>query len=144
MPLVRSLYLAPASSSAAVQAALLHQLRRAASAEVRGGGAIGGAGGHAASVYAGAQDAFQALSASLGDGPWFFGGSHPSLFDAAIFSYTHLLLDPSMGWVDRTLADMVGQFANLVAHRRRILDIFWSDESHDGWAAADSASWEKI
>lgn len=49
----------------------------------------------------------------------------PSLFDAAVFAYTHLLLDESMQWQDRRLSEMVVQTPQLVKHRNRILAKCW-------------------
>ena len=107
--LLSRLYAAPASASPAVRAALRHQLRRAAETEIH---RLCGSADPGRAVYAGAREAFGALEAALawggdgGDGEgsgdkdegrWFFGAPEPGLFDAAVFSYTHLLLPDSDG-----------------------------------------------
>jgi len=72
-----------------------------------------------------AQSAFQALSALLGQQQWFFDGSKPGLFDAAVFSYTHLLLDMSFHRQESQLKSIVSDYDNLIAHRDRILGQYY-------------------
>ena len=57
-------------------------------------------------------------------------GDEPSLFDAEIFSYTYLILDPRMGIVmtESPLARGLLRHENLVAHRRRILERYFYEE----------------
>ena len=142
-----------------MQTVLRQQLRRAALSELRKATPGGGAPApsfsssltssvDAAALYAEAADGFSALSALLGedDDAWFFGGSGagPGLFDAAVFSYTHLLLsDGGLAWRDRALSEMVEAFPNLVRHRARLAAMFWGDVAVDA-AVEDSARWEKI
>ncbi|KAJ9156490.1 hypothetical protein NKR23_g1341 [Pleurostoma richardsiae] len=140
--LLARLYARPASRSRPVQAALLHQLRRAAAAEIaKADVAPSGSGGAAVAVaeeqlYARAGEALAALEALLGDGgaEWFFGSAAPTLFDAAVFAYTHLLLggagvewgqDGSGG--GSRLRAMVRDLPGLVAHRERIWARYWTD-----------------
>jgi metaxin len=104
--LVEQLYIRPASSSRAVQATLLYQLRRAAAEQIAtgaGGGRIvagtAAPGGIEAvdegAVYDAAGEALAALAGLLGESgtEWFFGGERPGGFDAALFSYTHLMME---------------------------------------------------
>ena len=55
------------------------------------------------------------------------GSNEPGLFDAEIFSYTHLILDPRMGiaMTESRLARSLLRYENLVAHRRRVLERFY-------------------
>lgn len=71
-----------------------------------------------------ALDALTALSTLLGGGQWFFEQQEPSLFDAAVFAYTHLLLDEEMYWQDNGLGENVKHFENLVQHRERIAQMY--------------------
>ena len=140
--LLSRLYAAPATASPAVRAVLLHQLRRAAEAEVR---KLQPSNSAAAALYAGAREAFAALEAALvgeddeeedenekgGAGRWFFGAKDPGLFDAAVFSYTHLLLPPAgdgggsggggLAWGDCALGEVLREFPALVRHRDAVL-----------------------
>lgn len=142
--LLSRLYAGPESvtASRAVRAALRLQLRRAAEAEVLRLCPSSSS----ATVYAGAREAFAALEAALRGGSedadsdgededddddddedrWFFGAPEPGLFDAAVFSYTHLLLpDGGLAWGDRRLGDMLRGFPGLVRHRNRMLRRCW-------------------
>lgn len=161
--LLRRLYAAPASSSRAVQAALVRQLRRAAAEQIAtssglgvglGVGVGGGGGGGAAdadlldeeAVYAAARDALSALAALLAESGtgWFFGAEAPTEFDAALFSYTHLMMEfmsgdggGSRGEEEEeekkqrgggvALGEMVraAGTGELARHRRRMLDAAW-------------------
>lgn len=77
-------------------------------------------------LYKEAEEAFAALETVLGSDDWFFGASKPGLFDASVFSYTHLLLDESLGWVETRLRDAVLQQTNVVGHRNRILASYYA------------------
>jgi metaxin len=79
-------------------------------------------------LLADADDALGALSTLLGDHDWFFGVDGPGLFDAEVFAYTYLLLDPAMGWHDDALATALRQLDNLVAHRARLYKRCWGGE----------------
>lgn len=101
-----------------VRAALLYQLRRAAEAEVlkssrHGGGAVKGLPGMEAELspaetqrlYVEARRALEALEGLLGEvaggSPWFSGAEQPGLFDAAVFTYVHLMLvDGRIDWTE--------------------------------------------
>lgn len=54
----------------------------------------------------------------------------PGILDASVFAYTHIILDicarePGESPAKR-LADVLEGHANVVAHRRRVLDLFYS------------------
>ncbi|KAK6951058.1 hypothetical protein Daesc_007587 [Daldinia eschscholtzii] len=121
--LLSHLYVAPVSTSRVVKTTVLYQLRHAAEEEILR--SIGALVVNPERLYDGAKEAFEALSTVLGSGEWFFGASKPSLFDAAVFSYTHLLLDQGLRWEDRRLTEIVEEFSNLVEHRNRILQRYW-------------------
>ncbi|KAI0179218.1 hypothetical protein GGR52DRAFT_535350 [Hypoxylon sp. FL1284] len=121
--LLSTLYITPVSSSRVVRAAVLYQLRHAAEDEIVT--SINAPTIDAAALYKQAREAFEAMSAVLGSSDWFFGQPSPGLFDATVFSYTHLLLDHSLAWKDRFLTGIVREFPNLVRHRDRILRICW-------------------
>ena len=69
--------------------------------------------------------------AMFGEGSaWVLGGDdrgNPTLVDAALFAYTHLLLDESMGWKDKRLVRSVERFAPLRRHHDRIMREFYGD-----------------
>ena len=66
-------------------------------------------------VVNGAEGAFEALSNRLGKDSW-LGGKEPGILDAAVFAYTHLVLDMRV----EGLEGMLRRFENLVAHRDRV------------------------
>ncbi|KAL2157351.1 hypothetical protein VTH06DRAFT_6169 [Thermothelomyces fergusii] len=93
---LRRLYVDPASSSRAVRAALLRRLRRAAAEQVATIAAgAGGNGVDEEAVYRSAGAALDALAGLLRESgtAWFFGAERPGAFDAALFSYTHLMVE---------------------------------------------------
>ncbi|KAI0387206.1 hypothetical protein F5Y04DRAFT_243236 [Hypomontagnella monticulosa] len=125
--LLSQLYVTPVSASQIIRTTVLFQLRHAAEAEIlrsSGTPAI-----NPKALYSGANEAFEALSVVLGSGNWFFGAPEPSLFDATVFAYTHLLLDDQLAWEDRRLTDIVERLPNLVEHRDRILRRCWGGKS---------------
>ncbi|KZL72186.1 mitochondrial outer membrane protein [Colletotrichum incanum] len=133
-PLLSRLYIHPASNNPLVRLTLTHQVRSAAEAEVLK--STRAAVVNPKRVYADARAAFEALAALLdensrqgagGDG-WFFGCEGPTLFDASVFAYTHLLLDEKFGWVDRTLPEILVGFPGLVRHRERLLERCFPDD----------------
>ncbi|CAG8958105.1 hypothetical protein HYFRA_00000450 [Hymenoscyphus fraxineus] len=111
------LYVASASSNPLVRASLSHQLRSAAEAELLKNSSII----DIDDLYSEADKAFEALSILLGDDQWFFGCDKPTLFDASIFAYTHLLLDEKMGWKEQKLCRALKRRENLVKHRKRLV-----------------------
>lgn len=121
--LLSHLYVAPNSASQIVRTTILYQLRHAAETEIVKVSGIPRVSPTA--VYHGAREAFEALSAMLGLDPWFFGTPEPGLFDATVFSYTHLILDEGLAWENRKLAEIVQEFPSLVRHRDRILQKCW-------------------
>jgi metaxin len=115
------LYVLPASSNSFVRLSIAHDLRRAAEQElVKFSATI-----NAESLYQEAADAFAALETLLGSDKWFFGASKPSLFDASVFAYTHLLLDDKMDWTETRLRDSLSQHGSLVRHRDRIVQSYF-------------------
>lgn len=123
--LLARLYVNPTSANGIVRASTVFQLRRAAEAEILQ--SVGAPRADAAAVYKDAEQAFEALETALGSGPWFFGNSGPGLFDAAVFAYTHLLLDESLGWTDARLSGSLRRFPKLVEHRNQLLDRCWPE-----------------
>ena len=111
------LYVAPTSSNSFVRATISYQLQAAAEAELLNHSAVIDIEG----VYSEAAKALEALSIWLGEDPWFFGNEEPSLFDASVFAYTHLLLDDDMGWREKRLCLALRKRTNLVQHRERLL-----------------------
>ncbi|OHE95333.1 hypothetical protein CORC01_09344 [Colletotrichum orchidophilum] len=147
--LLSRLYIAPASNNPLVRLTLAHQVRSAAEAEVLK--VTRSAVVDKARIHADARAAFKALAALLeesdsgagsekkggaaaaaaaekGDGEWFFGCESPTLFDASVFSYTHLLLDEEFGWVDGSLSEILREFPILVRHRERLLERCFPDD----------------
>jgi len=121
--LVHRLYIEPCSTSSFVQLAISHQLREAAEKEL------------AKTSYSStiseedtmrdAAKAFAAFSELLGEDEWFFGQRQPSMLDASIFAYTHLILDEDLQWGENELGRQLSQHHNLVAHRDRIMNQFF-------------------
>lgn len=156
-PLLRHLYVDRVSRSGPVRATTLQQLRAAARAEIvkttttttTPGWSVSGNVGDLLTwalggrtvvdpgrVYDDARRAFGALETLLssseggGGGEWLFGSAHPTLFDASVFSYTHLVLSDeykrAVPWGDDTLRRIVRDDCPLlVAHARRILERYW-------------------
>ncbi|KAF2646066.1 hypothetical protein P280DRAFT_414997, partial [Massarina eburnea CBS 473.64] len=112
------LYILPTSTNPLVRLSTASSLRTAASAEILKHSAVV----NATHILAEAEEAFRALEMLLGDNDWFFGARRPGLFDAAVFAYTHLLLDDGFagGWADTRLCDSVRGRRGLVAHRERV------------------------
>ena len=107
-----------------MQTYIRHQLREAAASELSKAGAGGTS---KADLLQDAADAFSALSTLLGDSDWFFNASKPGLFDAAVFAYTHLILDESLEWGENGngLRELLEKHDNLVHHRKRILELYF-------------------
>ncbi|KAK3351440.1 hypothetical protein B0H65DRAFT_118018 [Neurospora tetraspora] len=140
-------YITPASSSYWVRGALRHQLRRAAEAEILKTGP-GGAASTALSllvdedsVYRAALNALEALATLLSESEtgWFFGAETPTIFDASVFAYTHLMLKymsdakgeagEEQGSVvaSRRLGNMVRSAGSgeLEQHHHRLFELLW-------------------
>ena len=159
------LYAHAASTSSLVRGALASQLRAAAAAEVWGSqqqDVSRATPAATAQIYRDADAALSALATVLGGDDYFFGSAEPTLFDAAVFSYTHLLLEDGDGssrfpWHNRVLPDMVRACPQLVRHRDHIVERYWprqqepatagaqdtTDEKRPG-GVADSVSWVKV
>ena len=78
-------------------------------------------------LYASAENALQAFETALsGAEDWLSGSDQPSLLDAALFSYLHLILDDELGspvggaWSHDRLREMIRGFPNLRRHAERI------------------------
>lgn len=125
--LLAQLYVNPVSSSLPVQTTVKYQLRNAAEAEILQ--SAGTTRVDPTVLYRDAEQAFDALAAALGSSDWFFGNSGPGLFDAALFAYTHLLLDDFLPWADTRLSDSLRKFTTLVDHRERILSRCWPEKA---------------
>jgi metaxin len=155
-PLLRRLYVDRASSSGAVRATLLRQLRRAAAEQIALSSAqvvVSSAppGAHAIDVRAVCDEAREALAALAGllresSTGWFFDGERPGEFDAAVFSYTHLMMEWMGPWSDKkawmtTLGQMVEEAGEgrLAEHRDRMLRLVWPlwDSERRGWNGTD-------
>ncbi|KAL6904901.1 hypothetical protein GGI43DRAFT_295080 [Trichoderma evansii] len=120
--LLTTLYL-PASPI--LQLPSLHTLRSAATAEILK--TTRSAIISPLQLLSDATDALRSLSALLSADEWFFGRSEPGLFDAEVFAYTYLILDPEFGWADDSLAKCLAKFGNLVEHRRRLYERCWPE-----------------
>ena len=72
-----------------------------------------------------AANALFAFSELLGENQWFFGQEKPSMIDASIFAYTHLIQDEDLQWGENELGRQVSKHQNLVAHRDRIINQFF-------------------
>ncbi|KAL7623067.1 hypothetical protein AAE478_006746 [Parahypoxylon ruwenzoriense] len=125
--LLSHLYVTPFSRSQIVRATILYKLRDAAEAEILR--SMGTRVVDPRALYKGAKEAFEALSIVLGSEDWFFGSPEPSLFDATVFAYTHLLLHDGLAWEDQRLTDIVKEFPNLVEHGDRIWQRCWGPNS---------------
>ena len=79
-------------------------------------------------LYSEAEKAIEALSILLGGDLWFFGGDKPTLFDASVFAYTHLILDEKMGWKEKKLVRALRKRENLADHRERLLVRYFDEE----------------
>lgn len=121
--LVHKLYVAPCSSTLPVQLAIYHQLRDAAESELCKSSYSNTVSEE--DIIRDARSAFSALSELLGEGEWFFSQSQPSMLDASIFAYTHLILDEELSWGSNGLATQIARHQNLVNHRNRVLEQYF-------------------
>ncbi|KAK3718475.1 hypothetical protein LTR37_004979 [Vermiconidia calcicola] len=122
-PLVHRLYVGPCSSNPFVQMTIAYQLRRAAETELVKASLSDTL--SETDVMHEAGQALEALSTLLGQDEWFFGQVRPSLFDASVFAYTHLVLEGSIKWEENRLAEELGKSENLVRHQRRIFQAYF-------------------
>ncbi|KAJ8121215.1 hypothetical protein O1611_g10159 [Lasiodiplodia mahajangana] len=106
--LLANLYITPTTTSGLVRTTLAYQLRHAAEREILRSTSKDAI--DPAALYQGAREAFSALDAVLGDEEWFFRSEVPGLFDATVFSYTHLLLDESLAWENRRLGEILQDY----------------------------------
>ncbi|CAD6499471.1 BgTH12-03587 [Blumeria graminis f. sp. triticale] len=118
-------YVSPVSSNLLVRSSISRQLQAAAELELLKHSSIIDVN----DLYSEADKAFEALSTLLGDNMWFFGKDKPTLFDASVFAYSHLLLDENMDWVEEKLCGAIKTRQNLVQHRLRILSQYYSDKN---------------
>ncbi|KAI1745069.1 hypothetical protein F4680DRAFT_174180 [Xylaria scruposa] len=121
--LLSHLYITPTTSSPPVRATISYQLRHAAELDIlrsTGRDTI-----DTAALYKGAEEAFRALDAILGDNKWFFGSEVPALFDATVFSYTHLILHDGLIWENPRLKQILKEYPRLVDHQIRIFRRGW-------------------
>jgi metaxin len=79
-------------------------------------------------ILAEANNAFEALSTLLAGDDYFFGASEPGMFDAAVFAYTYLILDPNMGWEEDVLGRYLRRYGNLVQHCQRLTDAYFAQD----------------
>lgn len=120
----RQLYIGVASSNPLVRGTLYYQLQQAARTELLKSRTYISE----KELYLDAEQAFLSLSTLLSDDAYFFGCDKPTLFDASVFAYTHLLLDESMNWQNTTLPDSLRKSDNLVQHRQRLLKSYFEEE----------------
>ncbi len=119
------LYIDPCSSNPLVRATIAYQLSAAAQTELLKALTLN----DVRELYLEADNAFAALSTLLGEATWFFGAKEPSLFDASVFAYTHLLLNQDIGWThDEELVRSVRRRDNLVKHRNEVLRTYYNGE----------------
>ncbi|KAF4552635.1 Glutathione S-transferase-like protein 6 [Elsinoe fawcettii] len=116
-PLLTTLY-ATHSSSPLITFSTLHTLRAAASAEISKSNSTGTI--TEAALQEEGQQALDALEELLEKDDWFFGAKEPGLFDAAVFAYTHLLLEEELEWGWNGLGGYLKGKRGLVGHRRRV------------------------
>ena len=121
--LLRKLYINPCSSNLAVQMTIERQLHHAAKSEIVKASTCTTI--VEADLMRDAAQAFEALSALLGQNDWFFGQERPGLLDASVFAYTYLVLRGVLDWRSNALTEMLEKNENLLSHRRRILDLYY-------------------
>jgi len=121
--LVHDLYIKPCSSNIIVQLAIARQLREAATEELAKSSFSGVVSEE--DIFRDAENALSTLAELLSSSDWFFGQAQPSILDASIFAYTHLILDGSLQWSKNKLAEQLSQHANLSEHRSRILNRYF-------------------
>ncbi|KAK3370266.1 hypothetical protein B0H63DRAFT_486621 [Podospora didyma] len=145
-PLLEKLYVTWASSSGWVQGTIRHQLGRAAEGEIlKTSSSLSAAGAGELdedAVYSAARDALNALASLLAESEtgWFFSATAPTLFDASVFAYTHLMLQvlsEADGEDAARLGVLVGQAGSgeLRSHQQRIYQMLWPSQI---WSEGES------
>ncbi|KAK0889011.1 phosphatidylserine decarboxylase [Friedmanniomyces endolithicus] len=126
-PLLHTLYIRPCSSNPLVQLATLHTLRHAAELELLKSNPPSTPPNTIIEreILADAEQAWEALSALLGEDEWFFGAERAGWFDAGVFGYSELLLGEGLGWGENGMGEVVGRFGNLVRHRERVTGMYF-------------------
>ncbi|KAK1093409.1 phosphatidylserine decarboxylase [Friedmanniomyces endolithicus] len=121
-PLLHTLYIAPTSSNPLVQLATLHSLRHAAETELLKSNPASTPPNTIleSEILADAEEAWEALSALLGEDEWFSGAERAGWFDAGVFGYSELLLGEGMGWGENGMGEVIRRHGNLVRHRERV------------------------
>ena len=117
----RPLYIEPCSSNFLVKAVIARQLRQAARDELLKQSSFI----DVDDLYVEAGNAFHALATLLGEDLYFFDQEKPTLFDASVFAYTHLLLDDKIGWKNKRLSQLLRKNDNLLQHRQRLLQEYF-------------------
>lgn len=110
-------YVASTSSNIVVQSTTAILLQQAARAELQKYSMIL----DVEAIFARAEESFMALSEALHTEDTFSGIDSPGFLDAAVFSYSHLLLDDEVDWCNSRLSDTLRKYSNLVNHRERLL-----------------------
>ncbi|KAL1997443.1 hypothetical protein VTN49DRAFT_883 [Thermomyces lanuginosus] len=118
----RPRYIDSCTSNPAVRKALAIQLQHAARDELLKALDVV----DVQSLEAEADEAFQALSTLLNNREYFFREGRPGLFDASVFSYTHLILDDSLGWRHNPLKHLLMKYENLIDHRQRLFQAYFA------------------
>ncbi|EZF31451.1 hypothetical protein H109_07559 [Trichophyton interdigitale MR816] len=119
--IARKAYVNPSTTNPLVRATLAYQLKEAAKDQLQRKETYIDPN----DILAEAQQAFESLSYLLGENDYFTHDSTPCWFDASVFSYTHLILDQTLGWKYNPLASFLEEHPNLVQHRQRILDKYF-------------------
>ncbi|EFR00580.1 hypothetical protein MGYG_03585 [Nannizzia gypsea CBS 118893] len=119
--IARNVYVNSSTTNPIVRTALAYQLQDAARSQLQ----LKNSYIDADDILAEAEKAFHTLSYILADHKYFFTDSTPCLFDASFFSYTHLILDETLGWKYNPLAAVIKRYDNLVQHRQRLLDTYF-------------------
>lgn len=71
-------------------------------------------------LYDRAKTTFNALATLLSTDDYFSGTRKPGMLDAAVFAYTHLVLDEELGLGNGELRRIVMDIGELVKHRKRV------------------------
>ncbi|KAK0258640.1 phosphatidylserine decarboxylase [Friedmanniomyces endolithicus] len=126
-PLLQRLYILPTSSNPLVQLATLHSLRHAAETEILKSNSPSTPPNTIIEreIFSEAEEAWEALSALLGEDEWFLGGKRAGWFDAGVFGYSELLLGEGVGWGENGMGEVVEKHGNLVRHRERIRALYF-------------------